>query len=68
MKLPKLARTAGLSLILTVISLTAFAASPVKPCSCSYCSQVSSQKSCTLDGTTTTCGYFLAVTLCQPVG
>jgi hypothetical protein len=67
MKLPKLARIAGLSLILAITSLTAFAA-PKPPCSCSYCSSVSPQHSCTFDGTATTCGGFLAVTLCQPVG
>jgi hypothetical protein len=66
MKLPKLARILGLSLILALPSLTASAAS--RPCSCSYCSTVSLQKSCTFNGTTTTCGDFLAVTLCQPVG
>jgi hypothetical protein len=69
MKLPKLARAAGLSLILSVASLTAFAAKPApKPCGCSYCSHTSTQTSCTFDGTATTCGDFLAVTLCQPVG
>ena len=66
MKLPKLARIAGLSLILAITSLTAFAAP--KPCGCSYCSRVSPNQSCTFNGTTTTCGGFLAVTLCQPVG
>jgi len=68
MKLPKLARILGLSLILSIASLTAFAAPPLKPCGCSYCSHTSTQTSCTFDGTTTTCGDFLAVTLCQPVG
>lgn len=66
MKLPKLARIAGLSLILAITSLTAFAGS--RPCSCSYCSSVSLQQKCTFNGTATTCGDFLAVTLCQPVG
>jgi hypothetical protein len=68
MQLPKLARIAGLSLILSIASLTAFAAPPLKACGCNYCSHASSEQSCTFDGTTTTCGYFLAVTLCQPVG
>jgi hypothetical protein len=66
----KLARIVGLSLILSVTSLAAFAAPPApQPCGCSYCSHVSNNRSCTLsDGSTTTCGYFLAITLCQPQG
>jgi hypothetical protein len=67
MKLPKLARIVSLSLALAITSLTAFAA-PKPACSCSYCSSVSPQQSCTFNHTTTTCGDFLAVTLCQPVG
>ncbi len=61
----KLARIAGLSLILTIAALPAFAA---RQCSCSYCSQVGSGTPCSFNGTQTTCGDFLAVTLCQPQG
>jgi hypothetical protein len=55
-------------MILSVTSLAAFADPPApQPCSCNYCSHSPSNRSCTnFDGTTTTCGYFLAVTLCQP--
>ena len=69
MKLLKLARTVGLSLILSTTALTVFAAPPApQPCSCEYCPRVNSTRSCVLaDGTTTTCGYFLAVTTCGPV-
>ncbi len=70
MNLSKLARIVGLSLILSVSSLAAFADPPApQACSCNYCSHSPSNRSCTnFDGTTITCGYFLAVTLCQPQG
>jgi hypothetical protein len=70
MNVTKLARIVGLSLILSVTSLAAFADPPAQqPCGCSYCSNVPAKRNCTnFDGTTTTCGYFLAVTLCQPQG
>jgi hypothetical protein len=64
----KLARIVGLSLILSTTALTVFADPPApQPCSCTYCSRVNPQRSCTMDGTATTCGYFLAVTTCLPV-
>jgi hypothetical protein len=54
-------------MILSVSSLAAFAAPPApEPCGCNYCSHTAPTRSCTnFDGTTITCGYFLAVTLCQ---
>jgi hypothetical protein len=66
--LSKLARIVGLSLVLSVTSLAAFADPPApQPCGCYYCSHTASTRSCTnFDGTTTTCGYFLAVTFCTP--
>jgi hypothetical protein len=65
MNFSKLVRIAGLSLILAVTALPLFAE---RPCSCSFCSQASSTTACNFNGTHTTCGDFLAVTLCQPVG
>jgi len=68
-KLSKLVRIAGLSLTLSITALAAFAQPAIQACSCSYCSHAPSNRSCTqFDGTTTTCGYFLAITLCQPQG
>jgi hypothetical protein len=69
MKLLKLVRIAGLALILSITALTAFADPPApQPCSCEFCSRTGLNRSCTtFDGTTTTCGSFLAVTLC-PAG
>jgi hypothetical protein len=64
-KLSKLVRIAGLTSILSIAALPAFAQPPVQACSCAYCSHGPSNRSCTQDGTTVTCGYFLAVTLCQ---
>src|SRR5829696_8534510 len=64
MNLPKLARIVGLSLIAAAASLPVFAE---RPCSCVYCSQVSNTESCNFFGTHTTCGDFLAVTLCTPL-
>ena len=63
MNLSKIARFAGLALIVAVSALPAFAS---RPCSCNYCSSVSPTTSCNFNGTQTTCGDFLAVTLCPP--
>jgi hypothetical protein len=65
MNLSKIARVVGLCLALSVTALTAFANPPVQDCSCNYCSRTSSNRECiNWDGTTLTCGYYLAVTLC----
>jgi len=65
----KLVRVAGLSLILSITSLAAFADPPTPPdCSCTYCASANTKRSCTLDGATTTCGVFLSFTTCGPVG
>jgi hypothetical protein len=64
MKLSKSLRIAGLALILAVSSLPVFAA---RPCSCTYCPTVAPETVCNDGGTQTTCGYWLAVTLC-PAG
>lgn len=66
MTLTKLARISALCLIFFITALTAFAQPTTQPCTCEYCSRGSANRSCTLDGTTTTCGYFLAVTTCLP--
>lgn len=70
MNLSKLVRIVGLSLTLSITGLTAFAAPPKQqPCGCESCSHAPSNRACTnFDGTTTTCGYFLAVTFCLPNG
>jgi hypothetical protein len=69
MNLFKLARIVGLCLTLSLTALAAFADPPApQPCTCTYCSHANTNRSCTFDGTTMTCGYFLAVTLCQPQG
>jgi hypothetical protein len=69
MNLSKLARIAGLCLALSITALTAFANPPVQDCSCGYCSRVASTRECiNFDGTTMTCGYWLAISLCTPVG
>ena len=70
LKLYKLVRLAALSLILSITALAAFADPPAPPpCSCEYCSHTGAMRSCiNFDGTTMTCGYFLAVTTCGPVG
>ena len=67
MDLTKLARISTLCLLLFLTALAAFAQPAPQPCSCEYCSRGGSGRSCTLDGTTTTCGYFLAVTTCLPL-
>ena len=66
MNLTKFVRTAALGLIVSAAALTSSFAEPVRPCSCSYCPTVSSETPCRFDGSTTTCGYWLAVTLCLP--
>jgi hypothetical protein len=68
-KLSKLARIAGLCLIVSTPALMTFAdPPPPEPCGCEYCSRAGYNKSCTIDGTTTTCGYFLSVAFCLPTG
>lgn len=66
MDLPKLARISTLCLLLFLTALAAFAQPAPQPCSCDLC-RGASQRTCTLDGQTTTCGYFLAVAIC-PAG
>jgi hypothetical protein len=68
MNLPKLARILGLCLILAITALTSFADPSAQPCSCSLCSRAGTGRSCTLDGSTITCGEFLSFTTCGPVG
>ena len=70
MNLPKLARIVGLCLTLSLTTLAAFADPPTpQPCSCTYCSRAGNTRECiNFDGTTITCGYFLAVSLCTPTG
>jgi hypothetical protein len=60
MKLPKLARFLGLSLIAAAAALPASAA---RLCSCEFCQRVPSHVRCSLDGTTT-CGAFLIAASC----
>jgi hypothetical protein len=65
MNLPKFARFVGLSLI---VAMTALPASAARRCSCDYCPTVDPTTPCNLQGQgQTTCGEFLAVTLC-PAG
>ena len=64
MNLPKFARIAALSLIVAAAALPASAA---RRCSCDYCPTVAPTEPCTVQGSQTTCGAFLAVTLC-PAG
>lgn len=63
MNLTKLARIVALSLIVSAIAMTSFAQAP-RPCSCSYCPTVDPTTRCRSDQGTTTCGEWLAVTLC----
>ncbi len=65
MNVSKLVRIVGLSLVLAVTALPSFAE---RQCGCNYCSSVSPTTACNFQGTHTTCGDFLAVTLCGPVG
>ena len=64
MNVTKLVRIAGLSLVLAVTALPSFAA---RQCGCTYCSSVAPTTACNFQGTQTTCGAFLSVTLC-PAG
>lgn len=67
MKLSKIVRLTGLSLILAVTALTAtLPASAARRCSCDYCPTVDPTTPCSDQGTTT-CGAWLSVTLC-PAG
>lgn len=62
MKLPKLARFLGLSLIVAAAALPAYAA---QLCSCDFCQEVSLSARCDdLNGNRTTCGAFLASAIC----
>jgi hypothetical protein len=65
MNVSKLVRIAGLSLILAITALPSFAE---RQCGCSFCTQAGPTTACNFQGTHTTCGDFLAVTLCAPVG
>jgi len=65
MNVSKLVRIAGLTLILAITALPSFAE---RQCGCAYCSSVAPTTACNFQGTHTTCGDFLAVTLCGPVG
>lgn len=66
MSLSKLFRVVGLSMIVSMSAMSAIADPPApQPCTCEYCSHTAPTKNCIFfDGTTTTCGYFLAVTTC----
>ena len=64
MNLPKFARFVGLSLIVAATTLPASAA---RRCSCDYCQTVAPTTPCNFNGQTT-CGEWLSVTLCPPVG
>lgn len=70
MNLSKLVRIVGLCLILSLTALSAtYAGPPLQPCGCTYCSHSPNTRECVnFDGTTMTCGYFLAVTFCLPNG
>lgn len=63
MKLNKLVRLVALPLVLAA---TALPASAAKRCSCDYCQTVAPTTPCNFNGNTT-CGAWLAVTLCPPV-
>lgn len=63
MNVPKLTRIVALSLI---VAATALPASAARRCSCDYCPTVAPTERCSFNGTTT-CGEWLAVTLC-PAG
>jgi hypothetical protein len=60
MKLPKLARFLGLSLIVAATAMPSYAA---RACGCDFCQQVPPNVPCNLEGPTT-CGEFLIVALC----
>ena len=63
MKLNKIVRIVALSLAVAAAALPASAA---KRCSCDFCQTVEPTTPCNFNGNTT-CGAFLAVTLC-PAG
>jgi hypothetical protein len=65
MNLSKLARISVLCLI-ALITVLAVPAQAAPKCGCALCTQ-DPERTCNLDGQTTTCGYFLAVALC-PAG
>jgi hypothetical protein len=56
----KLVRISALVLVLFLTALSAYA---VPPCGCNYCQRFP-ERSCTTDGTVTTCAQFLTVALC----
>jgi len=62
MTLTRFVKTAALSLIVSAAAVTSYAQAP-RPCSCTYCSTVAPTTRCKFNGTTT-CGEWLAVTLC----
>ena len=64
MNLPKFARIAALALI---VAASALPASAARRCSCDFCPTVDPTTPCNDQGSQTTCGAFLAVTLC-PAG
>lgn len=67
MNLPKFARIVGLSAILAAAAATTtLPADAARRCSCDYCQTVDPTTPCNFNGQTT-CGAFLAVTLC-PAG
>lgn len=62
MKLPKLARFLGLSLI---VAATALPVSAARLCGCNFCQRVPSHVPCrNTDGVRTTCGAFLIAATC----
>jgi len=63
MKVPRIARFLAISLIIAAAALPAAAA---RRCSCDFCQAVDPTTPCNFNGQTT-CGAFLAVTLC-PAG
>lgn len=63
MKLSKLARIVGLSLVVAASALPMVSAAPPEPCSCNYCQSVAPTTRCQFNGSTT-CGAWLSVTLC----
>ena len=60
----KIARFAALAL---VVAAAALPVSAIERCSCQYCPTVSSETLCSAPGGATTCGAWLAVTLCPAV-
>ncbi len=64
MNLTQLARVSVLCLLVFLTALTAFAQPNPQPCSCEYCARGNANRSCVLDGQTTTCGVFLSFTTC----